>query len=120
VWPDLRRRGSVLEADRLGRDGLADPPGAAALLAEERRLLYVAVTRAREHLLVTAVRARDDDEGAQPSRLLDDLGVPVEQVPGRPALAARLVAALRRAAVDPPRAPTRRRGAPPGPAGLAA
>ena len=104
VWPDLRRRGSVLEADRLGRDGLADPPSAAALLAEERRLLYVAVTRAREHLLVTAVSARDDDEGAQPSRLLDDLGVPAEQVPGRPTrplAVPALVAALRRAAVDP-------------------
>ncbi len=25
LWPDLRRRGSLLEADRIGRDGLAEP-----------------------------------------------------------------------------------------------
>jgi len=38
-------------------------------LAEERRLFYVAVTRARRCLLVTAVR----DEENQPSRFLDEL-----------------------------------------------
>ena len=41
---------------------------------EERRLFYVACTRAREQLVVTAVASPDDD-GEQPSRLLDELGV---------------------------------------------
>ena len=41
------------------------------LLAEERRLLYVAVTRARTALLVTAVGAEDADE--RPSRFLGEL-----------------------------------------------
>lgn len=36
LWPDLRRRGSLLEADRIGRDGLAEPLTPGALLAEER------------------------------------------------------------------------------------
>ncbi|WP_316247102.1 3'-5' exonuclease, partial [Streptomyces sp. WAC05950] len=34
LWPDLRRRGSLLEADRIGRDGLAEPLTPGALLAE--------------------------------------------------------------------------------------
>ncbi|MFE0422439.1 3'-5' exonuclease, partial [Streptomyces sp. NPDC058953] len=37
LWPDLRRRGSLLEADRIGRDGLAEPLTPGAVLAEERR-----------------------------------------------------------------------------------
>ena len=57
LWPDLRRRGSLLEADRIGRDGLAEPLPPGALLAEERRLFYVAATRAKERLVVTAVAA---------------------------------------------------------------
>ena len=74
LWPDLRRRGSLLEADRIGRDGLAEPLTPGALLAEERRLFYVAATRARERLVVTAVKAPADD-GDQPSRFLTELGV---------------------------------------------
>ncbi|MBO1415394.1 UrvD/REP family ATP-dependent DNA helicase, partial [Streptomyces sp. FH025] len=72
LWPDLRRRGSLLEADRIGRDGLAEPLSPAALLGEERRLFYVAATRARERLIVTAVKAPADD-GDEPSRFLREL-----------------------------------------------
>ena len=104
-WPDLRRRGSLLQADRLERDGLVDAPPPSVLLAEERRLFYVACTRAQERLLVTAVRSALPD-GAQPSRFLDDVldGTEPVHVSGRPARslsAAGLVAALRCAAVDP-------------------
>src|SRR2546423_14986718 len=53
AWPDLRRRTSVLEADRLSRDGPSDATTPTQLLVEERRLFYVALTRAREQLLVT-------------------------------------------------------------------
>ncbi|WP_424861942.1 ATP-dependent helicase [Streptomyces sp. MMS24-I29] len=103
LWPDLRRRGSLLEADRIGRDGLAEPLTPGALLAEERRLFYVAATRARERLVVTAVKAPSDD-GDQPSRFLTELGVEPRDVTGRPRRplsVAALVAELRARAVDP-------------------
>ncbi|GHH54112.1 ATP-dependent helicase [Streptomyces candidus] len=103
LWPDLRRRGSLLEADRIGRDGLAEPLTPGALLAEERRLFYVAATRARERLVVTAVKAPADD-GDMPSRFLNELGVEPRDVTGRPrrplAVSA-LVAELRATTVDP-------------------
>ncbi|MER7827245.1 ATP-dependent DNA helicase [Streptomyces sp. NPDC096097] len=110
LWPDLRRRGSLLEADRIGRDGLAEPLTPGALLAEERRLFYVAATRARERLVVTAVKAPADD-GDQPSRFLTELGVPPRDVtarPRRPLAVAALVAELRATTVDPDASPTLR------------
>ncbi|WP_371546053.1 ATP-dependent helicase [Streptomyces sp. NBC_00554] len=103
LWPDLRRRGSLLEADRIGRDGLAEPLTPGALLSEERRLFYVAATRARERLVVTAVKAPADD-GDQPSRFLTELGVEPKDVAGRPRRplsVAALVAELRATTVDP-------------------
>ncbi|MFF4715563.1 ATP-dependent helicase [Streptomyces eurythermus] len=103
LWPDLRRRGSLLEADRIGRDGLAEPLPPGALLAEERRLFYVAATRARDRLVVTAVKAPADD-GDQPSRFLTELGVEPKDVTGRPRRplsVAALVAELRATTVDP-------------------
>ncbi|WP_106972112.1 MULTISPECIES: ATP-dependent helicase [Streptomyces] len=103
LWPDLRRRGSLLEADRIGRDGLAEPLTPGALLAEERRLFYVAATRARDRLVVTAVKAPADD-GDQPSRFLTELGVEPRDVTGRPRRplsVAALVAELRATTVDP-------------------
>ncbi|GKQ34053.1 ATP-dependent DNA helicase [Streptomyces sp. A012304] len=103
LWPDLRRRGSLLEADRIGRDGLAEPLTPGALLAEERRLFYVAATRARDRLVVTAVKAPADD-GDQPSRFLTELGVDPKDVTGRPRRplsVAALVAELRATTVDP-------------------
>ncbi|WP_231679908.1 UrvD/REP family ATP-dependent DNA helicase, partial [Streptomyces clavuligerus] len=113
LWPDLRRRGSLLEADRIGRDGLAEPLSPGALLAEERRLFYVAATRARERLVVTAVKAPADD-GDQPSRFLAELGVEPKDVTGRPrrplAVAA-LVAELRATTVDPDASPALREAA---------
>nr|WP_078959329.1 UvrD-helicase domain-containing protein [Streptomyces erythrochromogenes] len=110
LWPDLRRRGSLLEADRIGRDGLAEPLTPGALLAEERRLFYVAATRARDRLVVTAVKAPAED-GDQPSRLLTELGVTPKDVTGRPrrplAVPA-LVAELRATTVDPDASPALR------------
>ncbi len=113
AWPDLRRRGSLLQADRLGHDGLRPPVPTSQLLAEERRLFYVAVTRARQHLIVTAVTSPDVD-GDQPSRLLDDLGVTITAVSGRPSRPMSLpgvVAALRRTAGDRATSPALRRAA---------
>ncbi|MEU0134200.1 ATP-dependent DNA helicase [Streptomyces sp. NPDC006296] len=110
LWPDLRRRGSLLEADRIGRDGLAEPLTPGALLAEERRLFYVAATRARERLVVTAVKAPADD-GDQPSRFLTELGTEPRDVTGRPRrplAVAPLVAELRATTVDPAASPALR------------
>ncbi|MCW2760544.1 MAG: ATP-dependent helicase [Marmoricola sp.] len=108
AWPDLRRRATLLQADRIGAERYARPvlqPDTTTreLLAEERRLFYVACTRARERLVVTAV-ASPDDEGEQPSRFLTELGVEVRHLQGRPARPLSLpglVSELRRTASDP-------------------
>jgi superfamily I DNA/RNA helicase/RecB family exonuclease len=114
-WPDLRRRSSLLRADELpaagsGQTELLPPVDRRTLLAEERRLFYVACTRARQRLLVTAVASPDDD-GDQPSRFTEELGVEPRRVQGRPARPlslAGLVAELRRAAVSPETPPALR------------
>jgi superfamily I DNA/RNA helicase/RecB family exonuclease len=134
TWPDLRMRGSLLGADELaevvhpgasgaghlGPSGAGRPgewpgvgPGAdvdaamlaARLLAEERRLFYVAVTRARRLLIVTAAGGEDTDQ--RPSRFLTELAgddIPIERVGGggthRWLSMSALVASLRRAAAE--------------------
>ena len=109
-WPDLRRRATLLQADRIGATGALPPTSLPDLLAEERRLFYVACTRARERLLVTAVESHDED-GEQPSRFLDDLAVPRSRTQGRPVRPlslAGLVAELRRTCSDPEASPALR------------
>jgi RecB family exonuclease len=133
TWPDVRIRGSLLSMDELVEavaagdaigqaGGVADtaPAGrvpadrapadtaaaalASKLLDEERRLFYVAVTRARRQLIVTAVGGADAEE--RPSRFLAELAgddIEPEQVtgPGRRWLSLpALTAELRRAAAD--------------------
>jgi len=119
TWPDLRLRGSLLGNERLVDlvAGVAEPAAAvsriAPLLAEERRLFYVACTRARETLLVSAVQADSTSltGGEQPSRFLDELDPasddgrdradrPVHR-PGRALVLAELVGELRRAVCGP-------------------
>lgn len=103
AWPDLRRRSTLLQADRIGREGLVPPVTPRELLLEERRLFYVACTRARQRLVVTAVASPEDD-GEQPSRFLGELGVDASHVKGRPARPlslAGLVSELRRTVTDP-------------------
>lgn len=135
-WPDLRMRGSFLGSERLvdvlrGAEPLAPSAANAAtlnrLLAEERRLFYVAVTRAARRVLVTAVAS--EREGLSPSRFLDELdplpaaapagenGVPAEaptravtQVERALSLAG-LVGELRQAVTDPDTDPGVARGA---------
>jgi superfamily I DNA/RNA helicase/RecB family exonuclease len=117
-WPDLRQRGSLLGMDELvdvaaGRLAAEDRGEAAGvravattaqLLAEERRLFYVAVTRARRELVVTAVGAEDGED--RPSRFLAELAgadIDIENVTGaghRWLSLPALTAELRRAAGD--------------------
>ncbi|HVV10750.1 ATP-dependent DNA helicase [Amycolatopsis sp.] len=116
-WPDLRLRGSLLGVEKLvdllsGVDG--DTVSATApILAEERRLFYVAASRARETLLVSAVAGEDE----QPSRFVDDLesnsadesGMDSRmKAPGRSLVLAELVGELRKAVCDPDTEPERR------------
>ena len=119
VWPDLRLRGSVLGSEQLvdivaGRE-LGTVGQVAALLEEERRLFYVAVTRARTRLVVTAVSSGDGEE--QPSRFLTELsGAAPEEHPlstrlPRALTLAALVAELRAAVADSGAPAGRRRAA---------
>ena len=109
VWPDLRLRGSLLGSERLvdvitGR-GQSLRAAQAAVRYDETRLFLVAVSRASERLLVTAVRS--DDE--QPSVYLDIVDPPDELDDGeelrvfsdvpRPMTLTGLVAELRREVV---------------------
>jgi len=114
-WPDLRLRGSLLGTERLVDlvAGVAEPDvesvsRVAPLLAEERRLFYLACTRARRTLLVSAVQGEDE----QPSRFLDELDpLPAEIAdrpvhrPARALVLAELVGELRRAVTEPDEAP---------------
>jgi superfamily I DNA/RNA helicase/RecB family exonuclease len=116
VWPDLRTRGSLLGVEKLVDLVSGIEPNAvsgaisatAPLLAEERRLLRLAASRARRVLLVSAVRGEDE----QPSRFLDELDDAVDEVsesggptpipPAERALnLADLVGELRRVTCDP-------------------
>ncbi len=106
-WPDLRQRNSLLRPDRIGTDGLQEPRGRGELLAEERRLFYVACTRARKRLVITAVSSAEDD-GEQASRFLGELGAEVLHRSGRPKRPLSvngLVAELRRTVADPATTP---------------
>ncbi|HSZ39531.1 MAG TPA: ATP-dependent DNA helicase [Trebonia sp.] len=114
VWPDLRLRGSLLGADELAEAASPEAVGpqaqevataalAAQLLAEERRLFYVAVTRAKHLLVVTASGGDEQDE--RPSRFLAELAGDQVEIQ-RAGATTRwlslpvLVADLRRAAAD--------------------
>ena len=74
-WPNLKQRGSLLGSERLVeifRHGISNPAqldaiSASGLAEDEKRLLNVAVTRATEKLIITAVSQEDN----QPSRYFE-------------------------------------------------
>nr|WP_281896573.1 ATP-dependent DNA helicase [Phytohabitans aurantiacus] len=134
IWPDLRLRGSLLGSERLVDvlAGRAEGAGTAAslvgqtsaLLDEERRLFYVAISRARRRLLVTAVASAavgGADHEEQPSRFLYELApavdaedgpdeLPLHRLPRALTLPA-LVAELRTAVTDAASSTERKRAA---------
>jgi superfamily I DNA/RNA helicase/RecB family exonuclease len=126
VWPDLRMRSSLLGMDELvdttagvqAHQAGTDAAAAALvskLLDEERRLFYVAVTRARRTLVVTA--SGNDESQERPSRFLAELAgddIEIEDVAGtgpRWLSLPALTADLRRAAANRALPPALRRAA---------
>lgn len=122
VWPDLRARGSSLRAEELSGEGIGRGPRPADLLEEERRLFFVACTRARRRLHLAVVDEQDAG-GEQPSRFVADVqagmaraGRPLDdrRIGGRPPFPLSLdglVAELRSTAQDPAADPALRAAA---------
>ena len=113
TWPDIRPRGSILQAERLDARGLGPAASPVDLLAEERRLFYVALTRARECVVVTTL-ADPADGASHASRFLADLPVPIDPRTGRPRQPASLpglLAELRGVAQDASRSAALREAA---------
>ena len=124
TWPDLRAQHSLLGTEQLDapeRGGLRPPATPRDRWAEERRLFYMAITRARRRLVVTAVDTAGEDgvggtgeSGTRRSEFLAELGVPVTDGSSwtpRPLTLASLVATLRRTSVDAAASPALRRAA---------
>ena len=104
IWPDTRRRGSLLDADLVDVGGLRPAPTTRSMVGDERRLFYVAMTRAKRRLVLTAVRSSDEAASA-PSRFVEEVAggeLPATRLAGSELLApASLVARLRRTLQDP-------------------
>ncbi len=124
IWPNLRSRGTLLGVEELVDlvSGVADPgeqvSRSAPILAEERRLLLLACSRARYSLLVTAVESVTGDRDLVPSRFLAELDpaaepgepgrIPAPVDPGRALVAQALIAELRGVVCDDGDDPARR------------
>ncbi|WP_232541457.1 ATP-dependent DNA helicase [Nocardia bovistercoris] len=123
IWPNPRQRGTLLHTEDLvdltaGIEPLGEQVGRAApILAEERRLLLVACSRARWSLLVTAVESVSGERDLVPSRFLAEMlghdddrepgALPVVD-PGRALVMHALVAELRGVVCDSDADPARR------------
>ncbi|MFI6365851.1 PD-(D/E)XK nuclease family protein [Nocardia sp. NPDC050630] len=126
IWPNPRPRGTLLQTEDLVdlTAGIIDAgevvSRAAPIMAEERRLLLVACSRARRSLLVTAVESVSGERDLVPSRFLAELlghdddsepgALPVAD-PGRALVMHALVAELRGVVCDSEAEPERRRRA---------
>lgn len=126
LWPDLRTSSSLLQAERLGVDGLEQPLTRRQILDDERRLAFVAATRARSRLVISCVESQLPDQ-PQPSLFIDELrarpgiaesnsapaggaGPKAVRVPSRLTPSA-LTASLRTALLDPEASPALRTAA---------
>jgi superfamily I DNA/RNA helicase/RecB family exonuclease len=108
VWPDLRLRGSLLGSEHLV-DVVSGRPTSfraaqAAVRYDETRLFLVALTRASERVVVTAVRSDDEQPSVyldlvDPQTIADQVDRPFTEV-GRTMTLPTLVGELRRHLVD--------------------
>jgi superfamily I DNA/RNA helicase/RecB family exonuclease len=89
LWPDLRQHQTLLQSDRIGPNAELMPITMRELLAQERRLFYVALTRAMQTLLITATDTSVRDDGVSPTRFITDIvgaipNLKIEHTSGRP------------------------------------
>ena len=71
TMPDLRRHQSLLQTELLDPSRSGTGTGIRRRLQEETRLIYTAMTRARQRVVLTATGAGVDEEHRRPSRFLD-------------------------------------------------
>lgn len=100
LWPDLRPRPTLISTQTPWRE---------QQMLQERRLFFVACTRASQALVVTAVRSATED-GPEPSAFValaagDREPVMVPGRPRRPLTPAGVVAGLRQVLLDPQASP---------------
>jgi superfamily I DNA/RNA helicase len=100
LWPDVRPRPTLLSSGQPWRE---------QQVLDERRLFFVACSRASRGLIVTAVHSATDD-GPKPSQFVrlaagDAEPTMVVGRPQRPLTAAGVVAGLRRVLLDPAASP---------------
>ena len=109
LWPDLRLRSTLLQATRIGKKEELMPETVKEALANERRLFYVAITRAKQRLVITSVQEGKEESGEIPSRFIGDITKAMPSVKllhqsGRPSHSLSsdgIVGSLRRALADP-------------------
>lgn len=109
VFPDLRRRATLLGTERLGGEPGAPADALRSQLQEEMRLAYTAMTRATTRVVWTATSAGIDEGQARPSRFLGMVADspdatrigPPTGTGDRPVTPAEAEAALRSVLTDP-------------------
>lgn len=75
-WPDLRPRTSLLAPERIGHLEVLPERTVRDALEDERRLFYVACTRAQRSLIVCATSSQDaGGSGQLPSRFVDEVAL---------------------------------------------
>lgn len=105
TWPDLRRRTSVLTPERLTHQGLTGALDRTQVVQEERRLFYVACTRAKQYLFLSSTAGNTQGDSVA-SRYLSQAVPGSDFNPEQPVgdspryTAIQLIAQLRRIATD--------------------
>jgi len=105
----LRQHQTLLQSDRIGPNTELMPMTMRELLAQERRLFYVALTRAMQTLLITATDTSVRDDGVSPTRFIKDIVTAMPQLeiihtsgrPKRPLSPEGVIANLRRTISSP-------------------
>ncbi len=92
-WPTLSETGTLMRQEDLvdlvdeGIDPATPVSHIADRLKEERHLFHVAVSRATDRIVVTAVHSEDGDEVVEPSRFIEEFAADFGIVPQEIALA---------------------------------